>query len=133
MFDSDAASWLTTIEGNFYDKNRNLIMSASPDGVNLSGGKHAIGFDGGAFGIVGGMDQDDLDFARVVLTTKGNIHTPVRGVIEGQEITLDGKALIGTHLKNCKVHIHSGNFALYGNGRIEGCKFAFHGEAANIQ
>ena len=134
IFDSGAASWLTTIEGNFYDRNRKLIMSASPDtGLSLTGTKHAIGFAGGAFGIVGGMDKDDLEFARVVLSTKGNIHTPVRGVIDGQEITLDGKALIGAHLKNCKVHIHSGNFALYGGGTIEGCRFYFHGEAANIQ
>jgi len=109
-------------------------VSAAPDtGVTLTGGKHAIGFTHGAFGLVGGMSADELDFARIVLTTRGSIHTPVRGLIEDQEITLDGKALLSAHVKNCTVHVHSGNFALYGDGRIEGCKFVFHDEAENIR
>ena len=127
--------WITTLAGNFYDKKRELAFAANSGeaGEQITANcKHAFGFSG-AFGIVSGMSQHELAFANLVLSSGGAIHEPISGQVDGQEVSLDGKALINAKLTNCRVYVQTGDFASYGSNTIEGCTFIFHGAAARIK
>jgi hypothetical protein len=131
----DEESFVTTITSNFYNKDRQLVFSANSGEPNErieSHVKSAFGFSGG-FGLVQGMDQQELDFTRLVLTTRGAIHQLISNDIVGEEVQLDGKMLFNARLSNCTVHVKTGQFSTYGQCGFENCKFVFHDAAENIR
>lgn len=127
--------FVTTLSGNFYNKKGELLFSATSgeeDERIETNAKCAFGFTGG-FGLVQGMSKEEIDFARIVLSSRGTIHEPIRGHLDGEEITLDGKALINARITNCDIHVHKGDFATYGDCAMEHCRFFFHDAAERIQ
>ncbi len=127
--------FVTTLKANFYNKNGELVFSANsgePDEKIEASCKKAFGFSGG-FGLVGGYNDEELDLARVALSTRGKVHRLLSGITMNEgELDLDGVALKNTRLENITIHVRTGNFLLLPGNHIEGCKFLFHGEAANI-
>ncbi len=127
--------FVTTLGGTFYNKHGELVFSANSgeqDERIEANVKFTFGFRGG-FGLVRGMSEEELDFARMVLTSRGAIHEAVRGHLDSKEFTLDGKALIEAKITNCKVNVKKGDFDTYGKCIFENNEFVFHGAAANIR
>lgn len=132
---SEEEMFVTTLTGNFYNKKGELVFSANSgekDERIETNAKCAFGFTGG-FGLVQGMSKEEIDFARIALSSRGAIHEPIRGHLDGEEFILDGKALINARITNCKIHVHTGNFAAYGSSVFENDKFFFYEEAANVK
>lgn len=126
-------SFITTLSGRFFNKRGELALSANsgePDEQIVANVKCAFGFAGG-FGLVQGLSQEELEFSRMVLWSRGKIHEQFRGIHEGEEFGLDGKAVLGAEIKSCKIHVHSGNFILAPKALI-GNHFFFHDEAQNL-
>ena len=126
--------FVTTLAGNFYNKKRELVFSANSgeqDERIEANVKSAFGFTGG-FGLVQGMSKEEVDFARMVLTSRGAIHEPIRGHLDGEEFSLDGKALIDARITNCKINVHTGNFVTSACV-FENCEFIFQNAAENIK
>jgi hypothetical protein len=127
--------FVTTLAGRFYNKKGELVFwanSGEQDERVEANVKCAFGFTGG-FGFVQGMNEEERDFARIALSSRGAIHEPIRGHLDAKELTLDGKVLIDARLTNCKIHLHTGNFALLGQCAFESCRFTFHDEAENVR
>lgn len=127
--------FVTTLAGNFYNKEKELVFSANSgeqDERIETNIKCAFGFSGG-FGLVQGMSEEEINFARIVLFSRGAVHEPIKGYLDSKEITLDGKALIGARLTNCKIHVHTGDFATFGQNAFEHCEFIFHDAAERIK
>ena len=125
--------FLTTIKGTFYNKNMEVVVRANsgePDEHIETG---HVKFLFGSSGMASGYSREELEFVGVVLATHGKIQRPLLGRVRNQEITLDGTALIGTEVTNCKIHVHSGNFAFMREPLFKNCQFLFHDEAANMQ
>lgn len=133
--ESDEKMFVTTLAGKFYNKKGELVFLANSGEqderieVNV---KSAFGFARG-LGFVQGMSKEEMDFARIVLSSRGNIHEPIRGHIDAEEFIIDGKVLINARLTNCKIHVHTGDFAISGNGAWEHCEIFFHDKAKNIK
>jgi len=127
--------FVTTLAGSFYNKKGELVFlanSGEQDERIEANVKCAFGFIRG-FGLVQGMSKEEIDFARVALSSRGAIHEPIRGYLDAKELTLDGKALIDARLTNCKIHVHTGDFATFGQCGFEHCEFVFHDAAENIK
>jgi hypothetical protein len=128
-------TFITTITANFYNKEGELVFRANSgeeDEHIESNVKSAFGFSGG-FGLVTGLAKNELRFLRMVLGSRGAVHEPVTGDVDGTEFTLDGKAIIDARVTNCKIHIKTGKFVTYGQNSFENCNFVFHDVAANIR
>jgi hypothetical protein len=127
---------ITMISAKFFDKNGRVVVTANSGEADdrFEGNvKAAFGFAGGSLGIVRGLTDEELDFVRIVLATRGAVHQRLSGEIDGQEIALDGKALQNVHIKNCKITIRTGEFAIYGpNNRLENNQTVLEGPASNI-
>lgn len=135
LSNKDEESFVTTITANFYNKDRQLVFSANsgePDERIENYVKSAFGFSGN-FGLVQGMNQQEIDFARVVLATRGAVHQLISNDIVGKEVNLDGKMLFNARLSDCTVHVKTGQFSTYGQCGFVNCKFVFHDEAENIR
>jgi hypothetical protein len=94
--------------------------------------KCAFGFSR-VFGFAQGMHEQELQVLRSVLQTRGAVHELVTGALDGQEIVLDGKALINAQITNCVVHVKTGAFAALGNVNFDHCRILFHDAADNIR
>jgi len=132
---SEEKMFVTTLAGNFYNKQGDLIFSANSgesDEQIEANVKSVFGFTRG-FGLVQGMSKEELDFARMVLSSRSAIHEPTRGHLDGKEFTIDGKALIETRITNCKIHVRKGDFVTHGKCSFENCEFVFHNAAENIK
>ena len=132
--ESEDKMYITTLTGNFYNKQGELVFSANSgeqDEHIETNIKFAFGFTGG-FGLVQGMNKEEINFARMILTSRGAIHEPIRGHLDGKEFTLDGKALINAQVTNCKIHVHTGNFSASGCV-FKNDEFVFHDAAENIK
>lgn len=129
-------SFVTTIAANFYDKNGRLVFQANsgqPHEQLTVNTKTILGFSGG-FGFMSGMTDDECSVARAAFSTGGRIHQVLTGRIEGQEVKLDGKALIDAEIIHCKVVVVTGDFALIGtNNTIVDSSFEFVGPAENVK
>jgi|SRR3972149_725177 len=129
-------SFVTTISANFFDKSGNLVFQATSGGDDErieSNIKSAFGFTG-SFGLVQGMDNDELTVAMLMLASQGAIHRVLTGPISGQEVSLDGTAVFNAQISNCKVQLSTGDFAIYGtSNEFRNCEFLFSGAAANIR
>ena len=126
--------FITTISAKFYNKDGTLIFKANSgeeDERIEASCKCAFGYSG-ALGIAQGMNREDLEFLAMVFSSGGRVHEPIRGLIEGKEFSLDGKAVIDANVKNCTIHIESGDF-LTKDTSYDTCKFIFSGRAANIR
>jgi len=133
---TDNEMFVTTLTGNFYNKQGKLIFTANSGEENEhidSKVKCIFGCKGNALGLVVGMSQDETDFVKIALNSRGKINEPIRGHIDTKEITLDGKALINAKITNCKVHISSGNFVFFGHCEFANCDIRFHDEAETIK
>ena len=128
-------TFVTTIAANFYNRHRQLVFQANSGEPNErieTNVKSIFGFSGG-FGLVQGMSKQELDLARLILAARGAVHQLISGEIDGKELDLDGKMLFNAHLKNCTVHVRTGQFSTYGQCGFEGCQFVFHDAAENIK
>jgi hypothetical protein len=107
-------SWVTTLSGNFYDKNRRLVFAASSgeQGEYLEAtAKHAFGFAGDAVSVAIGMDDDEKTFAKAAVASHGVIHQLVRGEITGgPPIDMDGKYFMRARLRKCHLRVARGGF-----------------------
>lgn len=129
-------SFVTTIAANFYNKKGELVFRANSgeedERIELNV-KSVIGFTGGGFGIVQDMNGQELDLARIVLATRGAVHQLLTGQFDGQEISLDGKAVHNARITNCQIRVTTGEFALYGQNEFSNSTFQFEGAAENIR
>ena len=127
--------FLTTISVNCFDKNGEIVFKANTGEENEfieSNTKSVFGYSG-AFGIIQGYNQEELEFISYIFGSNGRINQPLRGVIENKEINLDGKALQNATIKNCKIHLHKGDFVFIGsNNNIDRCEFVFHNQAKQM-
>ncbi len=128
--------FVTTISANFFDKNGELVFKAHSGDENErieSNVKSVFGFSGG-FGLVQGLDEDEINVARAMLSTGGAIHRVITGPITDQEISLDGAAILNAQIAKCTVHVSTGEFILLGNkNKFVNSQFAFSGAAENIR
>lgn len=132
--ESEDEMFVTTLAGNFYNKKGELVFSANSgeqDEHIETNAKCAFGFTGG-FGLVQGLSREEIDFARIALSSRGAIHELISEHLDGKEFDLDGKALINAKITNCKVHVHTGNFIVR-NSEIGNNEIFFHDEAANLR
>lgn len=133
---TDEECFVTTITANFYDKNGELVfkaLSGDEDERIESNVKSVFGFSNG-FGIVQGLDENELNIAYTMLSSGGAIHKVMSGLIADQEISLDGVALLNAQVNNCKINVTSGEFILLGKNNIfNNSQFVFKGAAENIR
>jgi hypothetical protein len=127
--------FVTNITANFFNKNGELVFKAhsgDEDERIESNVKSAFGFSGD-FGFVQGLDENELNVARAMLSTGGAIHRVISGSISGQEISLDGVAICNAQIDKCKINVSTGEFILIGDNRFNESEFAFDGAAENIR
>lgn len=128
--------FVTTISANFYDRTGRLVFKAhsgDKDERIESSVKSAFGFSGG-FGLVQGLDNDEISIARAMLSTGGAIHRILTGSIAGKDVSLDGAAVLNAQIDNCTVQVSTGEFIILGkDNSFTNCNFAFTGAAENIR
>jgi hypothetical protein len=127
--------FVTKIAANFFNRQHELVFEVHSGGENErieSRVKSAFGFSGG-FGLVQGMNDDEMSVARLMLTSRGSIHRVLTGPISGQTLSLDGAAVFNAQVTNCEVHITTGDFAYYGKNVFRECNFVLKGAAQNIR
>ena len=128
--------FVTTISANFFNKDGELVFKAHSGGEDErieSSVKSAFGFCGG-FGLVQGLNENEINVARAMLSTGGAIHRVLSGPITDQEVSLDGAALLNAQIDKCKINVTSGEFILLGeNNSFSNSQFAFAGAAENIR
>lgn len=127
--------FVTTISGNFFDKQGALVFEAHSGDEReriQSSVKSAFGFSGG-FAFTQGLEGDELDIARAMLASGGAVHRVLTGSITGEELSLDGAALINANIVKCTINVSSGDFMfLNQNNRITDSQFKFSGAAGNV-
>lgn len=126
-------SFVTTMSANFYNKKGELVFVAA-SGVDErieSSVKGVYGFTG-SFGIVVGLSGDELAAARLMLQSHGKIHRVVTGDRNGEEISLDGTALIKANLTGCKLLVNTGEF-IFDGSIFDSCMFNFGGPAEAVR
>lgn len=132
---SENEGFVTTISANLYNKDGDLVFKADPDNGNIleSSVKSVYGFSG-AFGLVQGFDENEMDIARVMLLSGGIIHKVLSGDISNQEISLDGAAILNARIDSCTINICTGEFSILDpNSSFTNSRFVFSGPAANIR
>ena len=133
---SNEECFVTTISANFFNKDGELVFKAHSGGEDEhieSSVKSAFGFSGG-FGLVQGLDENEINIARAMLSTGGSIHRVLTGPIKEQEISLDGAAILNAQIDKCKINVSTGEFILLGtNNSFSNSQFAFSGAAENIR
>lgn len=128
--------FVTTLTANFYDKNRQLVFEANSGAESeriITETKTAFGFTGTGFGMVAGMDDDDVRLASIAMATHGAVHGVITGKVSNQQMRLDGKAVMNASLENCTIHVASGDFLCGPNTVFNQCRFVFEGSAAKIR
>jgi hypothetical protein len=126
--------FVTTIDGNFYDKAKQLVFSATSgsDAERIEAvGKCALGFSGG-FGIVQNYSKDEMDIVRIALLSKGSIHQRLTGEYIEKEIDFEGKYIQQARLIKCRITITEGNFFQGSNNEIGNCSINFLEKAGRI-
>lgn len=126
--------WMTTVEGNFYDKDRNLVVEsdAAEGGFVETSIGCLMGFDGEVFGTNEHSTEERKHLAGISLLNYGKLFEPIYGTRENETIDLDGKALMkGALIQNCEVVVKNGTFALLG-GEIVGNRLSLEDEAMRI-
>jgi hypothetical protein len=128
--------FVTTIVANFFNRHGELVFEAHSGGESEcieSRVKSAFGFSSG-FGLVQGMNNDEISIARLMLASRGSVHRVLTGPISSQNVSLDGTAVFNAQLSNCQIHVSTGDFALYGDrNEFRHCAFHFGGAAENIR
>lgn len=126
--------WVTTIEGNFFNKNGERIVEANGnEGFIETSVGCAMGFNGMNFGFSLGMSEEKLQLAGIAARTFGKVFQPISGVHENEDIVLDGKVLMpGTVLRNCRIVAVTGDFMMLGDGTLSQNEVFLDGPAAMI-
>jgi len=128
--------FVTTISANFFNKNGDLVFKAHSGDENErieSNVKSVFGFSGG-FGLVQGLNEDEMNVARAMLSTGGAIHRVLSGHMSDMEVSLDGAALLNAQIEKCTIIVSTGEFILIGkNNSFSNSKFSFSGAAENIR
>jgi hypothetical protein len=136
LSESEEECFVTTISANFYNKNGDLVFKAHSGDENErieSNIKSVFGFSVG-FGLVMGLNEDEMNVARAMLSTGGAIHRVLSGNISDEEVSLDGAALLNAQIDKCTIHVSTGEFVLLGkNNSFSNSKFSFSGAAENIR
>ena len=134
--DSDEECFITTISANFFNKSGELVFKAHSGDENErieSSVKSAFGFSGG-FGLVQGLNEDEMNMARAMLSSGGAIHRVLTGDIQKEEISLDGAAILNANINECTVNVTTGEFIILGKeNNFSNCSFTFGGAAKNIR
>lgn len=130
----DEEFFVTTIKANFYNKDSELVFFAnsgeSSEMLEIKT-KYILGFSGG-FGMVCAYTEEEVEFIRYILSSRGKINQPIRGMVENQAITLDGKAVQNAIIRNCEVTINNGDFVFLGKNAIQDCSIKFSENAEKI-
>ncbi len=126
--------WVTTIEGNFFNKQGTRVVEANgSEGFIETSIGCAMGFNGTAFAFNLGMSDEQLQIAGVAITTFGKVFQPISGTHENEDILLDGKILMpDTIIKNSKVTIVTGDFMVLGKITIAENQVFLNGPAFMI-
>jgi hypothetical protein len=128
-------SFVTTLSANLYNRKGELVFQAHSGKENErieSNIKSVFGFNG-EFGIIQGLDNDEISVARAMLATGGAIHRLISGPITGQTLSLDGAAVFNARLTDCELNVSTGEFVILGKeNSFTNCHFGFSGPAENI-
>lgn len=134
-FDSAEGLFITTLTGNFYDKEGKLVYKATGGEKTeelAPAYKSVFGYNG-SYGYYMGYNDDELLFISMVFVTGGKVHMLITGEYEDLEFFLDGNALNNVKIRNSKLHIKTGEFFLFGDNSFENCSMHFHDQAANVK
>ncbi len=126
--------FISTIDGNFFDKSGKLLFQATSGSEKealTSFGKHALGFSDG-FGLVQNYSKDEIEVARIALSSQGTIHQKLTGEHNDRQIDLDGKYIQEAKLIRCQLTIRDGNFYLGSNNTIRECQIKFTERARTV-
>ena len=106
--------FVTTISGNFFNKDRALVFKANLGGeyerIETSV-KSAYGFP---IQIQGGYPENEIKLVNLALQTTGRIHRMLSGSFSKEKVLLDGALICDAKIIDCDVTIKTGNF-IWGN------------------
>lgn len=125
--------FVTTISGNFFNKDRNLVFKANLGGEYErieSSAKTLLGFPGG---FLQGYSDDEIKQVELALHTKGAIHRILNGSFSREEVLLDGALINGAQMIDCDVIVKTGEFILGSNNEFGNCRFHFDGPASQLR
>lgn len=118
----DYECWVTTIEGNFYNKKAVLVVEAN-------GTEGFIQTNNTFYALELGQGHP---LAAIAISSKGKIYTPLSGRHVKEIIELEGKVVMpDAEIEECKVIVRSGNFHMLG-GVFRNCGFRTTGEAQQV-
>lgn len=125
--------FVTTISGNFFNKDRALVFKANFGGEFErieSSVKSFFGFPGG---FVQGYSEDELKRVQLALQTKGAIHRMISGAHSEETVILDGALITDAQIDNCEVRVKTGEFLLGNNIQFTNSRFLFDNPASQIR
>ena len=128
---NDESMYVTTIRAKFYNRSGELVFSAnSGDETERIEASCKAAFGSG--GLAVGYTEDELQLVNFVMATRGRVNRLVTGLIEKQDVVLDGALVRDATLRNCVLHVKSGNFILIGQNKFDSSEFRFEEEAGNV-
>lgn len=128
--------YVTLISGSFYNNQGVEVvrLDSAQSGETISENvKRIFGFSSEEFGFVQGLEEEEQRYATYFLAARGLIHELLSGEIKNQDVELDGKFILDSTLKDCKLHVNTGKFILFGQCDFENCEFNFAGAAENVR
>ncbi len=128
--------FVTLISGTFFNKQGEEVarLDSANSEENISENlKRIYGFSSDEFGFVQGLEEEEQNYATYFLAARGLIHELLSGEIRNQDVELDGKFILDSTLKDCKLHVNTGKFILFGQCDFENCEFNFAGAAENVR
>jgi hypothetical protein len=137
FFDEKKEMFVTRMEGNFYDKNKNLVFKST------FGQDHPFDEDPyfecktkalfGLGGIAQGLSSSEMELARIAIQSNGAIHKIYTGTIQNEKIGLDGALIRNAVFINCEIIINSAEFEIEGmDNKFDHCKIVCIGPAGKI-
>jgi len=123
--------FVTTIQGTFYNAAGETVAGRGIAGALEDGCPGAFGFSG-SWGMMAGISEKQLQFATACVLSEGAIHEVVTGVIQNQDIDLDGRIFVDATIKNCKCRIRYGNFMFQGKCSVTENKMEVLPPARNV-
>ena len=132
----EEAQFLTFVSGTFYNKHGKEVARLDAGGSEekvREDIKQILGFSSEEFGFVQGMEEEEQNYATYFLAARGLIYEVLSGEIRNQDVELDGKFILDSTLKDCKLHVNTGKFILFGQCDFENCEFNFAGAAENVR
>lgn len=122
----------STIEGNFYNKNKELIVTShgGENGQFLATSTKLL-FDTNAVRV--NYSDDEITLIHCIYYHNGTIYQLLTGTHEGEEIDLDRKCLKDAVFLNCKISIAKGDFVgVDDNTVLSACSITFKDQALQL-